>query len=73
MPIAEGSHVFEHASDTVEYEGWAIRKAAATSASVWRIKKINYDANFNLASEQWADGNELYDNEWDERAGLVYS
>jgi len=72
MGKAEGSHVFEHASDDVEYEGFAIRKGAAKGESVWRIKKISYSGGYFIG-ETWADGDELYDNEWDNRASLSYS
>lgn len=69
-----GSHLQEVASTTVTYEGWAVRKGAATSSSIWKIRKITYDENGDFTKSEWADGNELYDNEWDNRATtVVYS
>ena len=56
------------ASATVTYEGWAIRKGALTSTSVWKILRITYDAAGEFTKEEYAHGNELYDQKWDDRA-----
>ena len=68
-----GSHLMDVASATVTYEGWAIRKGALTSDSVWKIRRMTF-ASGEFTKEEWADGNELYDNEYDNRATtVVYS
>ena len=76
MAIPEiGAHRFAwDTNDNPLYEGWAIRKNAATSAAVWKIKKYIWTAGVSdqiMVQEQWADGNELYDNIWDNRATTV--
>jgi hypothetical protein len=53
------------------YEGWAA-PGSATSASVWAIRNISY-ASGRRVLEQWADGNTLEDNIWDNRAALSYA
>lgn len=47
---------------------------AATSAAVWRIRKIDIDnpSQGDIATT-WADGNANFDNVWDDRLGLSYS
>jgi len=51
-----------------EYIGWAVINSA-TSASVWKIMRISYIGNdFTI---EWADGNALYDNIFDNRATTV--
>lgn len=47
--------------------------STATSSSNWQIKKITYDANNNPTAVEWADGNDSFDNEWDERTTYTYS
>jgi hypothetical protein len=44
---------------------------AATSAAAWRIKRITVSGD--LATVEWADGNQNFDNIWDNRASLTYS
>jgi len=53
----------------VVYIGEAATKAS-DSAAMWRIRKLETDASVFLIT--WADGNELYDNVWDDRASLTY-
>lgn len=45
----------------------------ATSAALWRIQKLSYDASNRLTTIEWADGNGEFDNIWDDRATLSYS
>lgn len=42
-----------------------------TSAAAWEIKKISFSGTF--ITTEWADGNDLNDNIWDNRASLAYS
>lgn len=77
--MSDGSHLIAYdANDNPLYEGWAIRKGAATGSSIWKMKKYTWTAGTGgeqvMTAELWADGNELYDNEWDNRATtVVYS
>lgn len=57
------------ASSTVTYIGKAAPGASA-GASVWQIMKIDTSSGTSIT---WADGDDNYDNEWDERANLSYS
>ena len=73
-----GSHVISYDdNDNPLYEGWAIRKGAAINSAVWRIKKYIWTTGTGgeqvMTQEQWADGNELYDNNLNNRASLTYA
>lgn len=46
---------------------------SATSTAVWQIHKIAYDGNNNPTSVLWANGNDLFDQVWDNRSSLTYS
>lgn len=50
------------------YVCYAIPGPAATSAAVWKIKRID-----SIGCVMWADGNTKYDNVADNRAALTYS
>ena len=52
-----------------EYFGWA-KPNTATSAATWKIMRITYTGNDFVLD--WSDGNQLYDNIWDNRASLTY-
>lgn len=54
---------------TVIYIGEAATKASE-SVAMWRIRKLD---TTNPISIKWADGNELYDNVWNDRASLTYT
>lgn len=54
------------------YVGMA-EPSTATGSLLWQIKKITYDASNNPTAVEWADGNDSFDNEWDERATYTYS
>jgi hypothetical protein len=70
---SEGSHLEDPVSATVTYDGKAKRKGAAAASAIWQIFKITYDANGNFLKKEWADGNQLYDNVWSNRASLTYA
>jgi len=53
------------------YIGHAARGSLA-SEEAWRIKKITYDGD-NITDIQWAEGEDTFDKEWDERANYSYS
>jgi hypothetical protein len=52
------------------YVGEAL-PSTVTSAALWRIKRI-VETGPDIVI-LWADGNENFDNVWDDRAGLSYS
>ena len=54
------------------YEGWA-EPSSATSSALWIIKKNTFNEDGTFAHCEWADGNTLEDNVWDDRASLSYS
>ena len=60
------------ASSNLEYLGKA-DIGTATSASGWQIKKFTYDANNNLTDIELADGDDAFDNIWDNRTTYSYS
>ena len=45
---------------------------SATSASVWQIMKIDESGDPELVIT-WADGNDNFDNVWDNRLSLTYT
>ena len=72
----QGSYLMQSdANDNPLYEGWAKRKMADMGAAVWKIKKHIWGAGTGggqvYQEAAWADGNELYDNIWENRATTV--
>lgn len=61
--------LLDEASATVSYIGEAA-PASSTSASVWRIRKLDTTSGVALL---YADGNTQFDNVWDNRASLTYT
>lgn len=57
-------------SSNLLYVGEAALNSSA-SAAVWRIRKI--ETSGTVLSVLWADGNQAFDNVWDNRASLSYS
>lgn len=45
---------------------------SATSAAVWQVRKFAYTGS-NMTSQTWADGDNYFNNIWDDRASLSYS
>ncbi len=66
-PILYTTRVDE-ASATVTYIGYAEIGSSQASA-VWRIKKIDTSSGTSII---WADGNDNFDNVWNNRAALTY-
>lgn len=60
----------DEASSTVTYVGEAAT-GVSESAAFWRIKRLTTIGS--ILDIKWADGNELYDNVWTDRASLSYS
>lgn len=59
---------YDEVSSTVAYLGIAAIKSA-NSAPVWQIKKLDYTTGVDI---KWADGDQGFDNVWDDRATLTY-
>lgn len=45
--------------------------AVATSSALWQIKRL--DSSSLALDKKWADGNDSFDNIWDDRASLTYN
>lgn len=58
-------------SDNLIYVGKA-RCAMGTSVAEWQIQKLVYTGG-NVSHVMWADGDQEYDNIWDNRTSLTYS
>jgi len=56
----------------VTYYGYATT-GSMPNLAVWSIKKITRNAATDIVITEWADGNELFDNIWDERYNLIYA
>lgn len=62
---------YDSVSDTLAYVG-KHAPGTATSAAVWQIKRLTFDAAGDVITEV-ADGDLDFDNVWDDRASLTYS
>jgi hypothetical protein len=60
----------DDASSTVTYVGKAVVTALDSDAS-WMIKKLTTSGT--VLKITYADGNDYFDNVWDNRASLTYS
>ncbi len=60
----------DEVSSTVTYIGVA-KPGTSTSTKRWQIRRVTVSGTVTLF--EYADGNERFDNEWDERANLSYS
>ena len=47
------------------------QSGAATSSSSWQIKRLTYSGS-DVTTIEFADGDEKYNNVWDNRASLTY-
>lgn len=61
-----------NANGDIQYIGSAAPDSA-TSDEVWMIMELIYDISFNIILVAYADGNDLFDKEWDDRASYTYS
>uniref|UniRef100_A0A6M3LCH4 Uncharacterized protein n=1 Tax=viral metagenome TaxID=1070528 RepID=A0A6M3LCH4_9ZZZZ len=52
------------------YQGWAVA-GTATAAASWMIRRVLKTGT--VTSVLWCDGNQNYDNIWNNRAALAYS
>lgn len=78
QPIADHRIPVETQAYTLRFDGSAspvlylgeATPGSATSASLWRIAKIDTTSQVVMT---WADGDTNFDNVWDNRASLSYS
>lgn len=61
----------DFATESLIYRGEAA-VGSATSASVWRIRRLTLAADDDV-TEEWAGGTAEFDKIWDDRASLTYS
>ena len=54
------------------YIGRASTDTTVTDTAVWQVVKITWDGNNNPILIEFADGNEAFDNIWNDRATLNY-
>lgn len=60
---------FDSSADPILYLGLAV-PGSSTASAVWRITRIDVSSGVIF---QYADGNDSFDNVWDNRASLSYS
>ena len=60
---------YHEVSSTVAYLGLGAINSA-NAASVWQIKKLDYTSGVDI---KWADGNQGFDNVWDDHTTLTYT
>lgn len=68
------TQIIDEASATVTYIGWSIPGSNTVDGKAdarWKIKKV--DETTNPTTVGYADGNDNYDNIWDDRASLSYT
>jgi hypothetical protein len=59
-------------SNQLVYMGWAQSYGGpTTSTAIWAVKKLTWAGGL-LTKEEWADGDTLENNIWDNRASLTY-
>ena len=60
----------DEVSDTETYIGWT-KSGLTTSEAYWRIAKVSTTGT--VTSIEYADGDDLFNNIWDNRVSLSYS
>lgn len=60
----------DEATSTLIYVGYSLSVGADPTLDVWKIKKIEQTGT--VWEIMYADGDELYDNVWNNRAALNY-
>lgn len=65
--------IFDAENSTYSYFGEA-NWGVATSSASWRIMRLTYSGtNSSVLTIEYADGDDEFDNVWDNRASLSYS
>jgi len=72
LPAHLGQNLAQRIDDqtSVIYIGTAPIQSA-TSSPIWSVKRLSVSGG--AITIEWADGNDLNDNVWDDRASLSYS
>ena len=60
----------DESTPNIIYNGFAVT-GASTAEAIWAIQRVTRDKD--IIVYEWADGNELYDNVWDDRYNLAYA
>lgn len=73
MKVNNGAYAMQvDDTGTTLYQGWAV-PGTATSAASWRIRRVVSSGTPTDTSITFADGNDSFDNIWNNRASLSYS
>ena len=74
------SSVSEDYTGLIDYSGYPVATyfgeavpGSNTSDQVWRIRLISNNSSSGVVTVLWADGNNNFDNIWDNRKLYVYS
>jgi len=70
-PAVRGALIFDGEDPVYNYVGEAAT-GSSTAAAVWKIYRITNSGTASIR-KHWADGNDLFDNVWDDRASLTYT
>jgi hypothetical protein len=62
----------DYADATTQYIGHSL-PGANTGSSTWRIQKLTFSGDGKPTKVQWANGDGLFDKEWDERLTYTYT
>ena len=49
-----------------------VNLASPDADAIWQIRKLTYDGSNNVTAIKYADGNDQYDNIWNNRTSLTY-
>ena len=61
----------ESTAPATTYLGWCLPGTVATNQAKYKLKRISNAAG--ITKTEWANGDQLYDNIWDDRAIIPYS
>lgn len=70
LKLGENPSKIDEAMSTLYFIGYALNLGENTTIPKWKIKKIEKIGS--VWEIQYANGNELYENVWDNRASLNY-
>lgn len=68
-PGGQNALRFDDSANPILYLGEAA-PGTTDSQALWRIQRITTGAGVTI---EWADGNDYFDNVWDDRAALSYA
>lgn len=70
--MAYATRLDQDDSGLIYYRGEAV-VGSVTSSPAWRIQRITFTDGSDDIIIQWADGDALFNNIWDNRVSLTYS